>query len=385
MKHIPFYLLLMLTLPAVFGQAQDRPLSIHWKIAGALLLAKEQSHALGVAGPVAGLHNNVLLVAGGSNFPDAMPWLGGSKTYYSEGTVFRRDENNALQSCKTFQLPFSLAYAAICSTPMGVVAAGGENEQGLRKNVLLLQWDGTDSTVAVKQLPALPFAVTNASIVFHQNKLYLAGGERARDVSNELLVLDPGDTAAGWKSLALLPRPVSHTVLVVQSNGKEDGLYLLGGRKRNPGDVSDLFSSVYRFDWQKKAWAEESPLPYALSAGTGVAAGSHFILLFGGDTGETFHKTEVLIAAIGKEASDEKKNQLTKEKVAVQSSHPGFCRQVLLYDTKKKKWAPQDCIPFAAPVTTTAVQWNNVVYLPCGEIKAGVRTPQILAADLTGF
>jgi N-acetylneuraminic acid mutarotase len=130
---------------------------------------------------------------------------------------------------------------------------------------------------------------------------------------------------------------------------------------------------------------EEEPLPYALSAGTGVAAGSHFILLFGGDTGETFHKTEALIAAIGKEASDEKKDQLNKEKIAVQSAHPGFCRQVLLYDTKKNRWTPLDCIPFAAPVTTTAVQWEGGVYLPGGEIKAGVRTPQILFADLTGL
>lgn len=384
MKHIPFYLMLMLTIP-VFGQAQKRSLPINWKIAGALPSAQGQSRALGVAGPVAGLHNDVLLVAGGSNFPEGMPWLGGKKTYYSEGIVFRRDENSAVHSCKNFRLPFSLAYAASCSTPQGIVAAGGENEQGLSNKVILLQWQAADSIVALQQLPELPFAVTNAALALHQNKLYLAGGERAIDVSNELLVLDLLDTAAGWKKLALLPRPVSHTVLVVQSNGKDDGLYLLGGRKPNPGDLSDLYSSVYRFDWQKKEWAEESPLPYAMSAGTGVAAGSHAILLFGGDTGETFHKTEALIAAIGKETSDDKKNQLTKEKIAVQSSHPGFCRQVLLYDTKMKKWMLQDCIPFAVPVTTTAVNWNKMVYLPGGEIKAGVRTPQILGADIGGF
>ncbi|HPK85378.1 MAG TPA: cyclically-permuted mutarotase family protein, partial [Bacteroidales bacterium] len=38
----------------------------------------------GVAGPFTGLHGNTLILAGGANFPDTMPWHGGRKKYHNE-------------------------------------------------------------------------------------------------------------------------------------------------------------------------------------------------------------------------------------------------------------------------------------------------------------
>lgn len=363
--------------------AQQTALSpTKWSVAGTLPPAEGQTLSLGVAGPVTGMHQNGLIVAGGANFPDAAPWLGGQKKYYSDGFVFRKTANGSLQVTATFTLPFALGYSANSSSPDGIIAAGGENASGLRDDVLLLQWNSASQKVETRVLPSLPFAVTNAALVYHQNKLYLAGGERAGDVSAELLVLDLADLPAGWKKLPPLPKPLSHAVMVIQSNGKGHGLYLLGGRKRNPGGLSAFSSSVYQFDLENLVWTEKKSLPYALSAGTGIAAGSHRILLFGGDTGETFHKTEALIAAINKEPDAAKKQRRNEEKTAVQASHPGFCRQVLVYDVKKDKWSKQECIPLTVPVTTTAVAWDGSVYLPGGEIKAGVRTPGILTAEI---
>jgi N-acetylneuraminic acid mutarotase len=53
---------------------------------------------------------------------------------------------------------------------------------------------------------------------------------------------------------------------------------------------------------------------------------------------------------------------------------------VLLYISKKDEWKSVVCIPYDSPVTTTAVKWNDEVTIPGGEIRAGVRTPQILSA-----
>ena len=383
-KFLYHILLLMFSTADLTAQQTVLPAAT-WKVAGFLPPGEGQSTSLGLAGPVAGVHQGGLFVAGGANFPDAMPWLGGKKKYYSEGFVFRKNATDSLQLAARFTLPFPLGYSANCSTPQGMVTAGGENETGLRNDVLLLQWIEASQTVAIRSLPSLPFAVTNAAIAFHENKLYLTGGERTSDVSNELLVLDLAAVDVGWKTLPPLPKPVSHAVLVMQSNGKKDGLYLLGGRKRNPGGLSDLYASVFQFDVKERKWTEKEAMPYPIAAGTGMATGSHSILLFGGDTGETFHKTEALIAAIGKEPDAAKKQQLNEEKTVVQSTHPGFCRQVLLYDAKRDRWAKQDCIPLAVPVTTTAVAWDGSVYLPGGEIKAGVRTPEILTAELKGL
>lgn len=353
--------------------------SIEWKVAGVLPATYEQQQALGLAGPVAGVHNDVLIVAGGANFPDAMPWLGGKKKYYDDVYVMKR-KNDSLVHYKTFKLPFSVAYSATISTSDGVLSVGGENQSGISDKVFLIQWNTDADGINIKQLPSLPFAVTNASVVSHNNTLYLAGGETIHSVSNNFLVLDRTEMNAGWKRLPSLPKLISHAVMVVQSNGSDDCIYLIGGRKKNPGSSSDLYSSTLQFNITSNQWAEKKSLPYALSAGTGIATRDNNILLFGGDAGETFHKTEKLIAAISKEKDEQKKQELNDEKTRLQSSHPGFCGQVFLYNSKKDDWKKLNCIPFDVPVTTTAIQWNNDVLIPSGEIKAGVRTPHVLLA-----
>ena len=355
--------------------------SIQWKIAGSLPATNGQQETLGVAGPIGGVHNDVLIIAGGANFPDGMPWLSGKKKYNDDVYVMKK-KKDSLVHYKTFKLPFSIAYAATCSTPQGVLSVGGENENGIIDKAFFLQWNAAADNINIKQLPSLPAAVTNAAVVFNNNKIYLAGGESTNDVSNQFLVLDLNDSHAGWKKLPSLPKPISNTVMLVQSKSVDDCIYIIGGRKKNPGGVSDLYSSTLQFDLKTKQWSEKKSLPYALSAGTGIVISSNSIVLFGGDAGETFHKTEALIAAVNKETNEEKKKMLNEEKINLQSTHPGFCRQVLLYNTRKDKWKAFECIPFAAPVTTTAIQWNGEVIIPSGEMKAGVRTPQILLGKI---
>lgn len=352
--------------------------SIKWDIAG--VLPSTNGKPLGFAGPVAGVSNNVLIVGGGSNFPDSMPWLGGKKKYYDDLYVLKKNENDSLIFFKSFKLPFPLAYSANVSTGYGIIVVGGENENGITNKVLMLQWNKWTQNISIKNLPELPFAVTNASALIHGNKIYLAGGEMANEVSDHFLSLDLNDVNAEWKNLPSLPKPISHAVMVVQSNGKDGCIYVIGGRKKNTSGPSDLYSSTLQFDLKTNEWKEKKSLPYNSSAGTATAFGKNSILLFGGDNGATFHKTEELIFAINNEKDEEKKKQLFAEKIKLQSTHPGFCKQVLLYDAKKDEWKVAGCIPYDSPVTTTAVQWNDEVIIPGGEIRAGVRTNQILSA-----
>ncbi len=350
--------------------------AVEWKLAGNI-----PHPGKGVAGPVAGIHNNMLLVAGGSNFPDSMPWLGGKKRYYSDGSVFRKEQQDSLVYDTSFHLPFNLAYAACCSTPAGIVAAGGENETGPGNKVLLITWN-KPGNAGITYLPDLPFPVTNAAITCSNNKVYLAGGESGSRVSDNFLVLDLADTAAGWKRLPNLPQPVSHALLIVQFNGADNCIYLVGGRKRKADGISDLYAHTFEFNLIKEQWSQKKSLPYALSAGTGVAAGNHSIVLFGGDKGETFHQAETIIAAIQAEKDTIRKQQLLAERAALQASHPGFSKEILLYNTREDNWTIIGSMPFDTPVTTTAIQDGNEIFIPAGEIKAGVRTPRILSAKI---
>lgn len=353
-----------------------------WRIGGELPPLPGQDRSLGVAGPLTGIVQDLLIVGGGANFPDSMPWLGGKKKYYDEVYVLRRGDKGMLQLHKTFRLPFPLAYAANVTLPAGIVSAGGDNEQGVSRKVLLLRWDNDADSLVVNYLPDLPEAVTNASLAAIGNVVYLAGGETATGVSQRFYSLDMDNSAAGWQFLPDLPKPVSHAVMVAQSTGDYPCIFLMGGRKRNPGSTSDLYSSVFRYDPQSKEWTPRHPLPYSLSAGTGLATSENGILLFGGDRGETFHKTESLIAAIAKERDGQREKELNDQKIALQSGHPGFSQEVLRYRIKEDAWTVEGTLPFETPVTTSAVKWGNEVILPSGEIRAGVRTPRILAGKL---
>lgn len=381
MNHVTIVALLFFLLSTADTSAQKSKVkSIEWDIDG--VLPSTNGKPVGFAGPVVGVSNDVFIVGGGSNFADSMPWLGGKKKYYDDLYVFKKDKNDSLVLFKSFKLPFALAYSSNVSTNNGVVVAGGENENGISNKVLLIHWSEATQNISIENLPDLPFAVTNACSVVHDNKIYLAGGEMANDVSNQFLTLNLNDSNAGWKNLPSLPKPISHSVMVVQSNGKSDCIYLLGGRKKNPNSPSDLYASNFQFDLKTSKWTEKKSLPYTLSAGTGVAAGANSILLFGGDNGGAFHKTEEIIFAINNTKDETTKKQLTAEKIKVQSTHPGFCNQVLLYNTKKDQWKVVNCIPYDSPVTTTAVKWDNEVFIPGGEIRAGVRTTQILSAKI---
>ncbi|WP_132052608.1 hypothetical protein [Pseudocnuella soli] len=353
-----------------------------WHIAGTLPQGVNSAPHLGLAGAVAGVHNGVLLVGGGANFPGVMPWMGGAKKYHDDLFVYEQKEDGSLRLIATEKLPFSLAYSANCTTPKGVVVAGGETGSALSRDVLLLRWDATAKKTSIDRLPLLPLDLTNAAITTDGRNVYLAGGETATEALDIFLCLDLKDTAAGWQSLPALPQPVSHAVLAVVPHQNDQQVYLLGGRKKNPSGISSLYATAFAFDVAKNVWQQKRSLPYALSAGTGIAASDNSIWLFGGDKGETFHRAEILIDAIAQEQDAVKKEALNQQKITVQASHPGFSDRMLHYDIAKDVWSQKDSIPFAVPVTTTAVRWNNQVLIVSGEIKAGVRTPNILAAQL---
>ena len=67
--------------------------------------------------------------------------------------------------------------------------------------------------------------------------------------------------------------------------------------------------------------------------------------------------------------------------------HPGFPASILSYNTVTDRWAEAGSLPLDgtfAPVTTPVVFWDGKVILPTGEIKPGVRSPQVLIAEVGG-
>lgn len=371
----------MLFTDSVLAQKKQN-IVMQWNMATELPAENGVQHSLGFAGPVTGTINKVLIVAGGANFPDAMPWDGGKKKYYSEGYVYNRKQGQLVLIEKGFTLPATVAYAASCTTPKGIFYAGGENENGISDQVWLMQWSDNEQQIIFTQLPSLPLPVTNASATVIGHTVYLAGGETPSAAVAQFICLDLDNSEKGWKQLASVPHAVSHTILISSSGKKSDAIYLSGGRKKNTSGISDFYADVFKYDVAKNSWEVKASLPYSLSAGTGVLYKKKCIIIFGGDKGVVFHQTELLIAAINNEKDESKKQELILQKNKLQLTHPGFSNEVLLYNTKTNDWQPIGTIPFATPVTTTAVKWKNEFIIPSGEIKAGVRSPKILSVKI---
>ena len=59
--------------------------------------------------------------------------------------------------------------------------------------------------------------------------------------------------------------------------------------------------------------------------------------------------------------------------------HRGFRHDVLAYESKSDRWENLDDAPFAL-VTTTTEMWKNRIVIPSGEVKPGVRSPEVWSA-----
>lgn len=387
-KLYPLSILLILTFfssnLAIINAQKSKVLTMNWQIIDSL-----PTPNIGVAGAFSGVHNGAILVAGGANFPNGMPWEGGKKQYSNEIFVYTKNKNsNLIRHHQSFNLPEKVAYGASVSTPKGIVCIGGENEMGASNKAFLMQWDKEKQQVFIQNLTDLPLPLTNASATIISNTIYVVGGESDNKTTQSFLSLDINDDKAAWKILPNLPKPISHTVVAAHFKGKNKGIYVMGGRAKTPSGISDLYDSTYKFDLKQNIWTplskindEQQNTP--LTAGTGSAIGTHYIVLFGGDKGETFHQVETLLAAINGEKDEAKKQTLIQQKNQLLASHPGFSKDILLYDTQTDKWTKIGKMPFETPVTTSAFKCKNRVFIPSGEIKAGVRTPHILAVDIS--
>ena len=367
----------LLPLIMLISCQQSADLPLRWSDSVILPPAKGKIIQPGVAGAFAGITDDFLIIAGGANFPEKLPSQGGTKAYQKEIYIFQF-VNGSLTYKDNFQLPVALAYGASVSTDQGILCIGGENADSLSSEVFLIRYQPQKGYLVTTKLANLPIPLANHNAVLVNNKVYVAGGTSSDSVSGRLFSLDISNETSQWEELTPLPKPVTNFVMAVL----DQEIYLIGGRCRQSDGISELYSTVYAYNINDNRWNEKPPLPYALSAGTGVSLDKERILLLGGDKGSTFHETELWIQKIKSEPDSSKKAVLTVQKNQLQESHPGFSNAILMFDKQKENWTAVGTIPFLTPVTTTAMLYRNTIIIPSGEIRAGVRTPYILMATI---
>jgi len=308
----------------------------------------------GFAGPIAGITDGKLLVAGGANFPDRPPWEGGAKHWYD--SIFILDV--PVGKWRTAgKLPHPLGYSVCVTTPHGIAVFGGSNESGHLADCFRLRL--VDDSLQAEPLPPLPLAISNACGAVLRGRIYLAGGTSRPDSVTALQTffsLDLNEPKHGWQTEPTWPGAARMLATAATLDGE---FYLVGGISLRANDdgrprrtyLRDAFKLTPEVGWSKIA---DLPGPLAASPLPAPGFGPSAFLLLGGDDG----------------------NQLTTPPQA----HSGFRREVLMFNPRDNKWSELGVLP-AALVTTTAVTWRKRIVVPGGEISPGVRSTKVLAGS----
>lgn len=307
--------------------------------------------AEGFAGAYAGVSKDVLLVAGGANFPEKAMWEGGPKVWHDTIFTLQRDAEKWKTAGK---LPFPYGYGASVTTPKGVLCIGGCDSAGHRNDVLMMTWNGTGVTTT--EFPPLPIALAYCSAVLVNDKVYVIGGcERPgeQDCTNEMWTLDLRTPQNGWKARPEIPGRARflHQVAAHQSK-----IYVMGGSTlKSNGEkmVRDLLTEAWCYDTVAKAWSPLAPLPHPVVAAPTPAPvfKNTTIYLLGGDDGSRAGFTPV-------------------------QDHPGFPNQSLAYHIPTNKWEAAGEI--AAPrAVLPCVPYGCASVIINGELRPGKRSNQV--------
>ncbi len=354
----------------------------------AVLPQSNGTPSIGVAGAIHAVSDNALVIAGGANFPGKKPWEGGKKHYSDEIYVLQKKKGKYYWNKNiSARLPEPIAYCGNTSTPLGIVYAGGENESGLSEKAYLLKLKSGRDQVEIVSLPNLPLPLTNISLSHIGDVVYAVGGDGTILSSSRFFSLDLASGATEWEILPDLPQTLANTLALVQHGPEGKNIYVVGGRSKHTSGISELSSSVFFYDLKSNIWKSGAALSDGnktlnFSAGTGVAFSKRYLLITGGDNGEVFHQIETLLSQISKASTDKEKVELTKKKNQLIADHEGFYPGILLYDTYENTWVKVGELPFLPRVTTTAVMWGKHIILSNGEVKPGVRTPDIMLGKI---
>lgn len=336
---------------------------------------EKEGGSLGYAGMYGGKLGDLILAMGGANFPDALPWEGGTKVWSDHIFILQGEKWKVSKN----KLPSALGYGASISLDNGILCIGGNNSQGVSSEVFLVQVD-PNQNIAIKHYPPLPIPLANLSAVKDGEFVYVVGGDDGSQSSTSLFRLNV-KTLTAWEQLDDMPGPArSYHAAAVQETGFSRKLYVFSGRSVGKLTPTPLLDTYVAYDLKRQAWDNPKTIaikgePKVLMAASAFAVGSMSVLLYGGDTGEMFSRLEKLNQELENTKDSTGYLELKKEKEQILTSHQGFSNYVYAFNTVTARWSVYDTIE-ELPVTALSFKDHGATYVVSGEIRPGVRTPK---------
>ncbi len=307
----------------------------------------------GVAAPFAGVSGGALIVAGGANFPDKMPWEGGKKIWHD--TVWLLDKPDGAWR-EAGKLPRALAYGVAVSVPGAVLCIGGSDAERHYAEVLSLVWQDGKLEAKTEAVPGpVPVPLANAAGAVDENEnVYVACGSTEpgeKRASNRVF-------CAGWRAKVvqwreLQPLPAEPRILPVAA-ARGDTFYLFGGAALEVRDGKSsrrYLRDAWRYT-EADGWKRLADMPKAcVAAASPAPVTGGKVLLIAGDDGSLAGFAPV-------------------------ERHPGFPKTMLRYDIATNSWAAHADVP-APRATVPCVEWQGGFVIPSGEVRPGVRSPEV--------
>lgn len=330
----------------------SEPRPVTWQ-ATPPVVSDDTGYGAGVSAMYAGAAGDVLIVAGGANFPDVPAAEGGQKAFYDHIYMYDGEGWHCAGS-----LPAAAAYGVSCTIGGRLFAAGGANGSGAMKTVLAIEPDGNGGVI-LTEYPELPYAVEQAAGAAIGESLYLFGGIADGEPSAALFVLDTGDCEAGWRRLA--PAPESLVQPVAAASGGR--LYVWGGFDSATKCVA---GRGYCYDPQCDEWSAvaEHPDGGTFTGAAAVTLADGRILSTGGVDREIFS------AALRLPADKIREYQLQPVE------YYRFQRALRIFDPASGEWSSVGESECTARAGASLVRFGGGVWLLGGELKPGIRTPE---------
>jgi N-acetylneuraminic acid mutarotase len=326
---------------------------------------------VGYAGMFAGVLDGRVVAGGGSQFREKPNWLHGEKTFSDR--LFVLSDPMASWSESAVRLPMPMASSASACTSDAIYLVGGINATGCLRHAWELRPGGEQREgFRFTPLPDFPHPIGYATAAIAQGRLHVFGGlpdPASKTPSIETWSLALADAPArSWRREP--DWPVSG-VFLCSAASEGESIFAVGGLGFDAAGKATPSARCYRLAPAANAWQRIADLPEArVGAATPCAlvdAGKFFVI---GGYAEVFP--------------------------GAPRDYPGFCAQTFLYEPARNAWSTGPLLP-RTPVTdrdspsdpgpvpmigAPCVVWRGRVVVVSGEVRASVRSPQVLAWPL---
>lgn len=327
---------------------------------------EEQGFDKGVSACYCGVINGYLYIAGGCNFPDKPVTEGGKKRFYKAIYAAKLNaEGDRLEWKTVGQMPQPAAYGVSVTYENSLIFVGGNNETGGLTTAIRLH--PTATGMQQEALPSLPHALDNMAGAVVGHILYVVGGNCEGVATQRVWSLDLKNTAKqGWKEEPSIPGIARVQPIAAILEGGLLGVW--GGfAPKTDSKAAQLAMNGASYNAGCGTW---TALPVPTDAiGEEVFTG-------GATAIATPQKGVVVVGGVNKDVFLAAINKLPEGYLLHEPEWYRFNSRVLCY--RDGTWTQLLQHPSVARAGCALGYWDGWVYVVGGELKPGIRTPEIV-------